>query len=74
MRAEAGPPGGPAASSPAELVARIIRHHQAGFSMWTIAAALIIEGVPTARGGATWTHSTVQAVLRGQDAARLISA
>jgi hypothetical protein len=40
--------------------------------MRTIATALAIEGVPTARGGATWTHSTVQAVLRGQDAAGLV--
>ena len=37
--------------------------------MRTIAAELTAQGVPTARGGTTWSHSTVQAVLRGQDAA-----
>jgi DNA invertase Pin-like site-specific DNA recombinase len=59
---------------PAELVERIVRDHEAGESMRRIAAALTAEGVPTARGGATWTHSTVQAVLRGQDAAALAHA
>lgn len=54
----------------AELVARIVRDHDAGASLRTIAAALTGEGIPTARGGAQWTHSTVQAVLLGQDAAR----
>jgi DNA invertase Pin-like site-specific DNA recombinase len=56
----------------AALVARIVREHQAGRSLRTIATALTADEVPTARGG-TWHASTVKAVLAGQDAAKLMT-
>jgi DNA invertase Pin-like site-specific DNA recombinase len=56
---------------PAEVVARIVADKAAGASLRTIAAALTVEGVATAQGGAKWYASTVKAVLDGQDAARL---
>lgn len=47
-----------------EIGRRIHAEHTAGRSMRAIAATLTAEGVPTARGGAVWSHATVQAVLR----------
>lgn len=43
----------------------------AGKSMRAIAEALTAEGVQTVRGAAAWSISTVQAVLRSQDAAKM---
>lgn len=56
---------------PTEVVARIVRDHQAGASLRGLATTLTAEGVPTAQGGARWYPSTVRAVLHGQDAAAL---
>ena len=54
-----------------DIVRRIVDDRKAGKSLRVIAEGLTADGVPTARGGAAWSTSTVQAVLRGQDAARL---
>ena len=43
---------------------------EAGRGWSAIAADLTTEGVPTARGGAKWYPSTVQAVWNGQDATK----
>lgn len=60
---------------PLELVEAIVtRHHADGQGLSVIARALNESCVPTARGGSRWYPSTVQAVLRGQDAAPLIAA
>ncbi|HEX7308740.1 recombinase family protein [Lentzea sp.] len=59
---------------PTEVVARIVRERAEGRGLRVIAEALTADGVPTARGKATWSTSSVQAVLAGQDAARISSA
>lgn len=56
---------------PIEVTRRIVADRAAGLSLRAIAAALTTEGVPTVRGAAAWSVSTVQAVLRSQDAANL---
>ena len=56
---------------PLEIVERIVRERAGGAGLRVIAEGLTAEGVPTARGGTTWSTSTVQAVLNGQDAARM---
>lgn len=56
---------------PPEIVERIVRERAAGRRLRVIAEGLTAGGVPTARGGAKWSTSTVQAVLNGQDAAKL---
>lgn len=56
---------------PADVVARIVRERAAGNGLRVIAEALTAEGIATARGRATWSTSSVQAVLAGQDAAKL---
>ena len=53
------------------VVRRILADRAAGLSMRAVAAGLTADGVPTARGGTAWSSSTVQAVLNGQDAARI---
>ncbi|GGM67143.1 resolvase [Longimycelium tulufanense] len=58
---------------PTEVVARIVRERQAGATLRAIAEGLTADGVPTARGKAKWSISSVQAVLAGQDAARFTS-
>jgi hypothetical protein len=60
-------PGGPRRTSwaPRERVERA-----AGATLRAIAERLTADGVATARDGATWSTSSVQAVLAGQDAAR----
>lgn len=56
---------------PREVVARIVAERTEGRSMRVIAEGLTGDGVPTARGGAEWKVSSVQAVLQSQDAAVL---
>jgi DNA invertase Pin-like site-specific DNA recombinase len=58
-------------SVPTEVVERILDARDCGMSLRAIASELTAEAVPTARGGAVWSYATVQAVLKGQDAARL---
>ncbi len=53
---------------PAEIVARIVKAHQAGAGWSAIAHQLNAEGVPTAHGGAQWHPSTVRAVVLAQTA------
>lgn len=48
---------------PSPVVTRIRTERDAGRSLRTIAAGLSADGVPTARGGNTWSSSTVQRVL-----------
>jgi DNA invertase Pin-like site-specific DNA recombinase len=57
---------------PAVVVGRIVAEQRSGRSFRAIAAGLTADGVPTARGGATWSSSSVQSVLRSQDAAALV--
>jgi DNA invertase Pin-like site-specific DNA recombinase len=56
---------------PLDVVARIVDERRVGQSLPGIARGLMAEGVPTARGGATWHPSTVAAVLESQAAAAL---
>jgi DNA invertase Pin-like site-specific DNA recombinase len=56
---------------PASVVARIVEERDAGAGWSAIARGLMADGVPTARGGATWHPSAVQKVFNGQDAARV---
>ncbi|MGH3930306.1 MAG: recombinase family protein [Pseudonocardiaceae bacterium] len=56
---------------PPEVVARIVGERAEGRAMRVIAEGLTADGVPTARGGAEWKVSSVQAVLKSQDAAAL---
>ncbi|MDT2008761.1 hypothetical protein FXW78_39650 [Rhodococcus opacus] len=52
-----------------EVVARIVRERAEGRSLRVVAEGLTADGITTARGRATWSTSSVQAVLAGQDAA-----
>ncbi|OIQ84058.1 putative DNA-invertase from lambdoid prophage Rac [mine drainage metagenome] len=54
-----------------DLVARIVADRAAGRSLPAIARALDADGIPTAQGGATWSTSTIVAVLKSQAAVRL---
>jgi DNA invertase Pin-like site-specific DNA recombinase len=56
---------------PREVVERVVTERRDGRSMRVIAEGLTAAGVPTARGGAEWRVSSVQAVLNSQDAAAL---
>jgi DNA invertase Pin-like site-specific DNA recombinase len=56
-----------------ELIARIIRERAAGSTLKSIAQRLTAEGVATARGGPTWSTSTVQGILASGTAQRLCS-
>lgn len=51
-----------------DVVARIVADRAEGHSLRAIAAALTADGVSTARGGAVWSSSSVQAVLASQAA------
>jgi DNA invertase Pin-like site-specific DNA recombinase len=44
-------------------VEAIVRQREAGLTLRAIAEGLTEAGVPTARGGATWSTSSVQGVL-----------
>lgn len=57
---------------PDDVVRRIVAERGAGAGLRVIAEGLTRDGVPTARGGPKWSTSSVQAVLAGQDAARVI--
>lgn len=59
---------------PAEVVARIVAERTEGRGLRIIAEGLTADGVPTARGRAKWSTSSVQSVLAGQDAAKLTNA
>lgn len=54
-----------------DVVRSIITAYAAGKGLSAIARQLMEDKVPTARGGATWHASTVQAVLKSSAAARL---
>lgn len=51
-----------------DVVTRIVDERAAGRSMRKIADGLTADGVPTARGGARWQVSSVQAVIRSREA------
>lgn len=53
---------------PTAVVARIVAEHRAGATLRRIADGLMADGIPTARGGATWHASSVRAVLGSQAA------
>ena len=52
-----------------ETVTRIMTERAAGKTLQAIADGLMLDAVPTARGGASWRPSSVAAVLRSQAAA-----
>ncbi|RZU30469.1 recombinase family protein [Blastococcus saxobsidens] len=52
-----------------DVVARVVGMRRDGASFRAIAERLQADGVPTARGGATWHASTVKAVCESQAAA-----
>jgi DNA invertase Pin-like site-specific DNA recombinase len=56
---------------PMEVVRRIVWERHAGRKLREIAEDLTADGVPTARGGREWSTSSIQAVLAGQDAAKV---
>lgn len=56
--------------TPLEVTRRIVADRAAGLTMQAVADQLNRDGVPTVRGATGWTVSTVQSVLRSQDAAR----
>jgi DNA invertase Pin-like site-specific DNA recombinase len=56
---------------PERVVRRVIEERAAGSTLRAIAEGLTADGEPTARGGAVWSTSSVQAVLGGQDGMRL---
>jgi DNA invertase Pin-like site-specific DNA recombinase len=58
---------------PLAAVQRIVEARQAGGTLRAIAASLTTDGVPTARGRASWSASSVQAVLASQAAKALVS-
>lgn len=62
-RKAAGMVLGAAPTIPDAVAQRILAEHAAGISLRRIAAGLTADGVPTARGGAAWSHATVQAVV-----------
>lgn len=62
--------GNPRVNPPA-VVARIVHARRDGASFRAIAQQLQADGVPTARGGASWHASTVKAVCESQAAAQL---
>jgi DNA invertase Pin-like site-specific DNA recombinase len=53
------------------VVERIVGERDAGASLRAIAEGLTANGVQTARGGGRWSTSSIQAILAGQDAARI---
>jgi DNA invertase Pin-like site-specific DNA recombinase len=53
---------------PPDIRARVHAEHVAGKSLRAIAAGLMQDNVPTARGGVKWQASTVKAILDGQGA------
>ncbi|QCR18577.1 recombinase family protein [Agrococcus sp. SGAir0287] len=57
----------------ADLVERIVDMYDGGTGLSAIARTLTAEGIPTARGGASWAASSVQAVLRSTTAQRIRS-
>jgi DNA invertase Pin-like site-specific DNA recombinase len=59
---------------PLDVVRRIVDERSAGRGLRVIAEGLTADGIPTARGKAEWSTSSVQAVLAGQDAAKLAAA
>ncbi len=56
---------------PREVIERVVTERREGQSMRMIAEGLTADRVPTARGGTEWRVSSVQAVLKSQDAAAL---
>ncbi|MGH8839020.1 MAG: recombinase family protein [Jiangellaceae bacterium] len=56
---------------PEHLVRRIVSERASGRTLRAIAETLTTEGVPTARGGPSWSTSTVQGVIASTTALRL---
>ena len=54
-----------------EVVRRIVAERAAGRSYRAVAAGLVADGVPTARGGSEWHASAVRAVVGSQAAVRV---
>jgi DNA invertase Pin-like site-specific DNA recombinase len=49
---------------PLEVVERVLAQRGAGLSIRAIATSLTADAIPTARGGAVWSSSSVQSVLQ----------
>jgi DNA invertase Pin-like site-specific DNA recombinase len=58
------------ATTPAEVVARIMAERAAGRTLQAIADGLNVDGVPTVRGGQAWRPSSVRAILKRAALAR----
>ncbi|WP_169743014.1 recombinase family protein [Knoellia subterranea] len=58
-------------SLPEGVVARIVDERARGATLRRIAERLTEDGIETARGGATWSTSTIQGVLTSRTAQRL---
>jgi DNA invertase Pin-like site-specific DNA recombinase len=59
---------------PEDVVRRIVDERADGAGLRVIAEGLTADCGPTARGKANWSTSSVQAVLAGQDAAKITAA
>jgi DNA invertase Pin-like site-specific DNA recombinase len=65
-KAAAGVRIGRPRSLPMSVVRRIVRERARGMTMQAIADGLTASGIPTARGGSTWSPSSVQGVLESK--------
>lgn len=57
---------------PVTVVRRVVDEQRGGRSLRAIAAGLTADGVPTARGGGAWASSSVQSLLRSQQAVTMV--
>lgn len=58
---------------PDDVTTRIVRERGEGMTLAAIAAGLVRDNVPTARGGLTWYASTVRAVLTSVELDALVA-
>ena len=58
-------------SLPASVVRRILEERAGGSTLHSIAQRLTADAIPTARGGPSWSTSTIQGVLASTTAKRL---
>lgn len=56
--------GNPRRYTDPDVIARIMRFRERGMSMRTIAETLTAAEVPTPMGGPTWSHKTVENILK----------
>jgi DNA invertase Pin-like site-specific DNA recombinase len=55
-------------TTPSDVVARVVREHREGKSLYAIARDLNKDAVPCAQGAATWQQNIVRALLKREGA------